>query len=65
MISSLSAAMASILVSPKLQAKRYRMLRLCTFITTALSGFAPLIHGYWILGGAFMVEDSGMPFYLL
>ncbi|KAI4279868.1 MAG: hypothetical protein L6R38_004903 [Xanthoria sp. 2 TBL-2021] len=65
MISTLSTTTIIILVNPSLQGPRYRTLRICTFVFTGLSGFAPLIHGIKRFGIARMIRSSGMPFYLL
>ncbi|KAL8732763.1 MAG: hypothetical protein Q9166_002544 [cf. Caloplaca sp. 2 TL-2023] len=65
MISILSTATVIILLNPKLQGLRYRTLRVCTFVFTGLSGFAPLVHGIQLFGVKQMNRQSGMPFYLL
>ncbi|GLB07713.1 hypothetical protein AtubIFM57258_003074 [Aspergillus tubingensis] len=64
MIISLSCITIMILVNPKFQGPRWRTFRVCTFVGTGLSGFAPLIHGISIYGFAQMMVQSGMPYYL-
>jgi len=51
-------------MNSKLQGKRWRTFRFCTFVATGLSGFAPLIHGILHFGLSHMVTQSGMPYYL-
>lgn len=53
-----------ILVNPRFQGPRWRTFRVCTFVGTGLSGFAPLIHGISVFGFAKMMVQSGMPYYL-
>lgn len=64
-ILTLGTGTTFILVCPKYQGKRYRTFRVCTFICTGLSGFAPLAHGCVRFGFAQMMKQSGMPYYLL
>ncbi|KAL8873310.1 MAG: hypothetical protein Q9198_007046 [Flavoplaca austrocitrina] len=65
MILTLGTATVIILLNPRLQGLRYRTLRVCTFVFTGLSGFAPLIHGIKLYGIPQMNRQSGMPYYLL
>lgn len=65
MIITLGTATVFILLNPRLQGLRYRTLRVCTFVFTGLSGFAPLIHGIRLFGISQMNRQSGMPYYLL
>ncbi|KIN05001.1 hypothetical protein OIDMADRAFT_101848 [Oidiodendron maius Zn] len=64
MIITLCSAMILLTVNSKLQGKSWRTFRVCTFVATALSGFAPLIHGVLYFGFSHMVRHSGMPYYL-
>ncbi|RAL04421.1 hemolysin III family protein [Aspergillus ibericus CBS 121593] len=64
MIITLSCITIVILLNPKFQGPRWRTFRVCTFVGTGLSGFAPLIHGISVFGFAKMMEQSGMPYYL-
>ena len=50
---------------PGLQGVRYRTLRTWAFVATALSGFAPIIHGLCLYGWAEMWVRSGMPYWFL
>ena len=54
-----------ILINPRFQGRQWRTLRVCAFVGTGLSGFAPIIHGIVIFGIPQMMAQSGMPFYLL
>ena len=65
MIMTLGAITATVLISPMLQHRKYRTFRALSFVFTALSGFAPLIHGVLIFGVDRMWRQSGMPYYLL
>ncbi|KAL8801404.1 MAG: hypothetical protein Q9182_004468 [Xanthomendoza sp. 2 TL-2023] len=65
MILTFGTATVIILLNPRLQGLRYRTLRVCTFVFTGLSGFAPLIHGIKLFGIPQMNRQSGMPSYLL
>ncbi|KAL9037778.1 MAG: hypothetical protein Q9180_003531 [Flavoplaca navasiana] len=64
-ILTLGTATVIILLNPRLQGLRYRTLRVCTFVFTGLSGFAPLVHGIKLYGIPQMNRQSGMPYYLL
>jgi adiponectin receptor len=65
MIISLSVVTATLVLHPRLQGLKYRTLRTWTFILTALSGFAPIIHGLLLYGWREMWVRSGMPYWLL
>ncbi len=54
-----------ILMNPKFEGPRWRTFRVCTFVGTGLSGFAPLAHGLNLFGLSRMMEQSGMPYYLV
>ncbi|KAK6531819.1 hypothetical protein TWF694_002986 [Orbilia ellipsospora] len=54
-----------ILLNPRFQGPRYRKIRIFTFVSTGLSGFAPIIHGVWLFGVEKMMLQSGMPFYIV
>ena len=51
-------------MNPKFQGRRFRNLRVATFLLTGCSGFAPLVHGLKLFGFAQMNKQSGMPYYL-
>lgn len=63
-ILTLSLITIFLLLSPKFQGRRWRNFRVCMFISTALSGFAPLAHGIHIYGFVQMQRQSGMPYFL-
>jgi adiponectin receptor len=65
MITILSVVTSILVLDPKLQGLKYRSLRTWAFILTALSGFAPIIHGIILYGWAEMWVRSGMPYYFL
>jgi adiponectin receptor len=53
-----------IMVNPKYQVRKYRTFRALTFVTTGMSGYAPMIHGCIKFGAAQMMKQSGMPYYM-
>lgn len=61
---TLCLATAVIMVHPKFQGPRWRTPRVCIFVGTGLSGFAPLIHGISIFGFMQMLTRYGMAYYL-
>lgn len=60
MIVILSTITAVLVLDPKFQGTKYRSLRTAAFVLTALSGFAPIIHGLLIFGWF-----AGLEYYLL
>jgi adiponectin receptor len=65
MIISLSLVTAMLVLHPKLQGIKYRSHRTWAFISTALSGFAPIVHGICMYGWSEMWVRSGMPYWFL
>jgi adiponectin receptor len=65
MIISLSVVTSVLVLHPQLQGLKYRSMRTWAFILTALSGFAPIIHGILLYGWDEMMVRSGMPYYFL
>ena len=63
-IITLSFATIFILLNPKFQGRRWRTFRVCTFVGTGLSGFAPVVHGIKIFGFSQMEKQSGMAYYV-
>jgi adiponectin receptor len=61
----LGVASIVFVLHPRFQGTRWRTFRLCCFVGTGLSGFAPFIHGIKIFGVTQMVKGSGLPYYLL
>lgn len=53
-----------IMANPKFQTRKHRVFRTLVFAATAISGFAPLIHGCVMFGVPLMMKQSGMPGYL-
>ncbi len=64
-ILSLGLLTSVLVVHPRLQGLEWRAFRVCAFVCTGLSGFAPLAHGIAIHGWALMWKQSGMPYYVL
>jgi adiponectin receptor len=65
MIIVLSLITSILVLDSRLQGLKYRPLRSWAFILTALSGFAPIIHGLCMYGWNEMWIRSGMPYWLL
>ncbi|CAG8226752.1 unnamed protein product [Penicillium salamii] len=65
MILTLGLLTISILLNPKFSGRSWRTFRVCAFVATGLSGFAPLAHGIKIFGFSQMAKQSGMPYYLV
>lgn len=63
-IIALSLVTVFLLLHPKFQGRRWRSFRVCAFVGTGLSGFAPLIHGIKIFGFSQMEKQSGIAYYL-
>ncbi|KAM5429719.1 hypothetical protein McanMca71_006151 [Microsporum canis] len=65
MISVLGSLTATIVVSPRFQSPKWRILRLSTFVATGLSAFAPIIHAATIFSYAQLTQQLGVGYYLL
>jgi len=65
MVITLSIITSVLVLHPQLQGLEYRSHRSWAFILTALSGFAPIIHGLLLYGWNEMLIRSGMQYYLL
>ena len=65
MIVTLSLITSVLVLHPKLQGLKYRSLRTWAFILTALSGFAPIIHGLVLHGWEDMWVGRGMPYWFM
>lgn len=65
MILTLSAITSTLVLHPRAQGLKYRSARAYAFIATALSGFAPIMHGVFLYGWSQMWVRSGMPYYFL
>ena len=65
MIVTLSLGTATLVLHPRLQGFKYRSLKAYAFMATALTGFAPIIHGIYLYGWDDMWVRSGMPYYFL
>ncbi|KAM0252812.1 hypothetical protein ACHAQJ_007551 [Trichoderma viride] len=65
MIGSLGLLTGIVVVSPKLQSPRWRMLRLSTFVATGFSAFAPILHAATIFPYAQLDKQAGLRYYYL
>ncbi|KAJ4303846.1 hypothetical protein N0V88_001443 [Collariella sp. IMI 366227] len=65
MITLLSALTAFVVINPRLQSRRYRVLRTCSFIATGLSAFAPIIHAATIFPYGQLDKQAGLRYYYL
>jgi len=65
MIITLSAITSVLVLHPQLQGLPFRPHRTGAFVTTGLSGFAPIIHGIVLYGWDEMWVRSGMPYFFL
>jgi adiponectin receptor len=63
MITVLAFITAILVLHPRLQGLRWRGGKTLAFVATALSGFAPIIHGLLKYGWTVMWERSGMPWW--
>ncbi|KAI0147766.1 mPR-like GPCR protein [Xylariaceae sp. FL1272] len=64
MIATLGSINIFIMANPRFQTRKHRVFRTLVFATTAISGFAPVIHGCVIFGIPKMLKQSGLPGYL-
>jgi adiponectin receptor len=63
-ILTLGTATIVFLVNPRFQGRRWRVVRVCAFVGTGLSGLVPLAHGIKLFGFSQLLERSGMLYYL-
>ncbi|KAI1821704.1 hemolysin-III protein [Xylaria intraflava] len=59
------AATAALISIPKLRTLRWRKVRVGAFIALGASAFVPLLHGVQLYGLEYMLQYSGMKWYLL
>ncbi|KAF2265418.1 HlyIII-domain-containing protein [Lojkania enalia] len=64
MIVALIAVSCTLVLHPRLQGPTYRPHRTTAFILTALSGFAPVLHGVWRYGWAEAYHEKGVKWWL-
>lgn len=64
MIITLTSTILIVLLHPKFQGPRWRTFRVCIFIGTGCSAFAPIIHAIVYFGWNYVVNGTGMPWYL-
>ncbi|KAF7914750.1 uncharacterized protein EAE98_011449 [Botrytis deweyae] len=64
MIITLTSATLILLLHPHFQGLRWRTFRVCIFIGTGCSAFAPIIHAIVYFGWHQVVNGTGMPWYL-
>ncbi|CAI7606741.1 unnamed protein product [Penicillium palitans] len=65
MIGSLGFLTGFVVVHPKLQSQKWRLLRLSTFVATGLSAFAPIIHAASIFPYKQLDQQAGLRYYYL
>ncbi|KAJ5605224.1 hypothetical protein N7510_010378 [Penicillium lagena] len=65
MISILGLLTGIVVVHPRLQSKEWRTLRLSTFVATALSAFAPIIHASCLFPYEQLDQQAGLRYYYL
>ncbi|KAF9891381.1 hypothetical protein FE257_004237 [Aspergillus nanangensis] len=63
MISILGVLTGFVVVHPSLQRKKWRILRLSTFVATGFSAFAPIIHGSLIFPYEQLDRQAGLRYY--
>ncbi|KAF7915110.1 hypothetical protein EAE99_010306 [Botrytis elliptica] len=63
-IITLTSATLILLLHPHFQGLRWRTFRVCIFIGTGCSAFAPIIHAIVYFGWHQVVNGTGMPWYL-
>ncbi|THV47356.1 hypothetical protein BGAL_0316g00100 [Botrytis galanthina] len=64
MIITLTSTTLILLLHPHFQGLRWRTFRVCIFIGTGCSAFAPIIHAIVYFGWNQVVNGTGMPWYL-
>jgi adiponectin receptor len=64
-ILTLSILSSLLVLHPHLQGRKWRTFRAIVFVSTGLSGFAPVIHGSVVYGFDRAWQQTGMPYYLL
>ncbi|CAD6446295.1 cb01f7fd-419a-4c33-a0d2-99a92df966fc [Sclerotinia trifoliorum] len=64
MIITLTSTILILLLHPRFQGLQWRTFRVCMFIGTACSAFAPIINGIVYFGWHEVVGGTGMPWYL-
>lgn len=52
-------------VNSRFQSPKWRTLRVCTFVATGLSAFAPIIHAATIFPYAQLDKQAGLHYYYL
>ncbi|KAJ5254262.1 hypothetical protein N7524_011442 [Penicillium chrysogenum] len=65
MIGTLGFLTGFVVVHPRLQSQKWRLLRLSTFVATGLSAFAPIIHAASIFPYQQLDQQAGLRYYYL
>ncbi|KAF9238451.1 hypothetical protein DTO006G1_9196 [Penicillium roqueforti] len=65
MIGTLGFLTGFVVVHPRLQSQKWRLLRLSTFVATGLSAFAPIIHAASIFPYDQLDQQAGLRYYYL
>jgi len=64
-IGALTLLTALVVVHPRLQSPKWRLLRTCSFVATGLSAFAPIIHAVSIFPYEQLDKQAGLRYYYL
>ncbi|KAL2022467.1 hypothetical protein VTK56DRAFT_5296 [Thermocarpiscus australiensis] len=65
MIAALSTLTAFVVINPRLQSPRFRLLRTCSFVATGFSALAPIIHAATIFPYHQLDKQAGLRYYYL
>ncbi|KAL7934241.1 mPR-like GPCR protein [Trichoderma chlorosporum] len=65
MIGTLGLVTGVVVISPRLQSAKWRMLRLSTFVATGFSAFAPIIHAATIFPYDQLDKQAGLRYYYI
>ncbi|KAK3385597.1 hemolysin-III related-domain-containing protein [Podospora didyma] len=61
----LSSLLSFVVLNPKLQSKRWRSVRVCSFVATCFSAFAPIIHAAAIFPFNQLNQQAGLRYYYI
>ncbi|KAK4113184.1 HlyIII-domain-containing protein [Canariomyces notabilis] len=65
MIAALSLLSAFIVLNPKFQSRKWRPVRVCSFVATGFSAFAPIIHAAIIFPYHQLDQQAGLRYYYI
>ncbi len=64
-IGTLAVLTAFIVLHPKLQSPKWRVVRVCSFVATGFSAFAPIIHAVILFPYAQLDQQAGLRYYYI